>query len=117
MFGKLQLSSAPWDTPSGVCEGPSSLRVRELGVEQVCGPSPREALDAAGAWAASRTSRAWAAPVSCLVRFSLLHEVSDSPFSPPTLFFFFFFYCFLFGSSIGTLWGKYVSQFSLKGKI
>lgn len=78
-----------WDTPSGVCAGPSSLRVGELGVEQACGPSPREALDAAGAWAASRTSRAWAAPVSCLVRFSLLHEVSDSPFSPPTLFFFF----------------------------
>lgn len=32
-----------WDTPSGVCAGPSSLRVGELGVEQVCGPSPREA--------------------------------------------------------------------------
>lgn len=45
--------SAAWDAPSSICEGPSSLRLGELGVERGCGPSPHEALDVACAKAAA----------------------------------------------------------------
>lgn len=75
-------------------------------------------VDSASAKAVSGITPVWTSLISHLPKFSFLPEVYWlSPFSPfPSPLFFFFFNCFLLGSSIGMLWGKYFFlQFSLKG--